>query len=112
VPTHTEFIFLVDYLGGEAVAGGKMKSTGTQYWGSPNIGATNESGFSALPSGDRCTGDGSFTDIFSVGRWWSSTEYGLGLIYQCVIQYNFSDAFVGDTGSAIGCGLSVRCVKD
>jgi len=51
VPTDAEWTTLIDYLGGEGVAGGKMKSTGTQYWLSPNTDATNESGFSGLPGG-------------------------------------------------------------
>ena len=48
-PTDAEWTTLTDYLGGEEVAGGKMKSAGTQYWIGPNTDATNESGFSGLP---------------------------------------------------------------
>ncbi|MFN6072835.1 MAG: fibrobacter succinogenes major paralogous domain-containing protein, partial [Bacteroidota bacterium] len=51
VPTDAEWTTLTTELGGESVAGGKMKSIGTAYWNSPNTGATNESGFSALPGG-------------------------------------------------------------
>lgn len=56
VPTDTEWTILTDYLGGESVAGGKLKSIATSYWNSPNIGATNESGFSALAGGYRLHG--------------------------------------------------------
>lgn len=49
IPTDAEWQTLVDYLGGESVAGSKMKETGTEHWRSPNVGTTNESGFSALP---------------------------------------------------------------
>ena len=59
VPTDDEWTTLTTYLGGESVAGGKMKSVGTTYWNDPNTGATNESGFSVLPGGYRGT-DGSF----------------------------------------------------
>jgi uncharacterized protein (TIGR02145 family) len=53
VPTDAEWTVLTDYLGGESVAGGKMKTTGTSLWNSPNQGATNSSGFSAVPGGNR-----------------------------------------------------------
>jgi uncharacterized protein (TIGR02145 family) len=58
IPSDAEWQRLVDYLGGESVAGGKMKKPGTEYWRTPNIGATNESGFSAQPAGDRSYWDG------------------------------------------------------
>ena len=62
VPTDDEWTTLTTYLGGESVAGGKMKSIGTTYWNDPNAGATNESGFSVLPGGSRVS-DGSFSNI-------------------------------------------------
>ncbi|NBP75709.1 MAG: hypothetical protein EBU61_06730, partial [Crocinitomicaceae bacterium] len=71
VPSNDEWILLVDYLGGLTVAGGKMKSTGTQYWISPNQDATNESGFSALPGGIYTN---NFYSIGVDGCWWASTE--------------------------------------
>ena len=71
VPTDAEYTLLIDYLGGSvAGAGSKMKSTGTQYWSSPNSGATNESGFSGLPGGFR-NDVGSFNYIGGYGGWWS-----------------------------------------
>ncbi|MBM3401498.1 MAG: hypothetical protein FJY21_04145 [Bacteroidetes bacterium] len=51
IPTDMEWTILIDYLGGPDVAGGKMKSTGSEYWKSPNREASNESGFSGLPGG-------------------------------------------------------------
>jgi len=53
VPTDTQWETLITYLGGKIIAGGKMKETGTAHWTSPNIGATNETGFTALPGGYR-----------------------------------------------------------
>ena len=80
VPTDGEWTTLTSYLGGENVAGGKMKSTGTiedgtGLWHDPNIGATNESGFSGVPAcGRNC--DGRFANIGKDGIWWNASEYG------------------------------------
>jgi uncharacterized protein (TIGR02145 family) len=63
VPTDTEWTTLTEYLGGEIIAGGKMKTVGTAYWNDPNTGATNESGFSAVPGGFRSRFDGGFISI-------------------------------------------------
>jgi uncharacterized protein (TIGR02145 family) len=75
VPTDAEWIALSTYLGGDIVAGGKLKETGTIHWNGPNTGATNESGFTALPSGYRHSGQ--FDSNFGyTGYWWSSAENG------------------------------------
>ena len=76
VPIDAEWQTLVDYLGGWEVAGGKMKEAGTANWVSPNTGATNESGFSALPGGRRhVIGSGYYENMGYSGYFWSSTEY-------------------------------------
>ena len=72
IPTDAEWTTLIDFLGGEGVAGGKLKETGITHWKSPNIGATNSSGFSALPGGERFYDD-NFFYIMNKGFWWSST---------------------------------------
>jgi uncharacterized protein (TIGR02145 family) len=75
VPTDAEWTTLITFLGGETVAGGKMKETGFCHWFTPNTGATNESAFTALPGGSRAHYDGYDFDQFgSYGFWWSSTE--------------------------------------
>ena len=74
VPTDTEWTLLTDYLGGESVAGGKMKIIGTKDWKTPNTGATNLCMFNAFPSG----GIGlpiNNGNIGGDGNWWSTTEY-------------------------------------
>ena len=73
VPTDAEWTLLTDYLGGEVVAGGKMKEAGTAHWNSPNTGADNSSGWTALPGGYRDF-NGTFLSIGSYGYWWSATE--------------------------------------
>jgi uncharacterized protein (TIGR02145 family) len=73
VPTQAQFNTLATTLGGISVAGGKMKVPGTDYWNSPNTGATNESGFSLLGYGNRNT-DGIFGNIKNITRIWTTTE--------------------------------------
>ena len=73
IPLENEWRILIDYLGGQTVAGGKMKATGTALWESPNIDATNSSGFIGLPGGCRLN-DGTFFSIGNLGLWWSSLE--------------------------------------
>ena len=75
VPTTEEWTTLTSVLGGESVAGGKLKETGSTHWVSPNAGATNETGFTALPGGYRSI-FGAFEGIGSYCAWWSATEYG------------------------------------
>ena len=56
IPSDEEFTELTDFLGGESVAGGKMKEAGLDHWNSPNTGATNSSGWTGLPGGYRYSG--------------------------------------------------------
>ncbi|SDD19418.1 FISUMP domain-containing protein [Williamwhitmania taraxaci] len=74
LPSDAEWTQLTTFLGGESVAGGKLKEIGTTHWASPNTGADNSSGFTALPGGYRNYG-GSFYYIGYGGYWWSATEY-------------------------------------
>ena len=110
VPSDTEWTILTDYLGGLDVAGGKMKATGTSLWQSPNTGATNESGFSALPAGQNF---GGFVNQGFVGYWWSSsidTTLGSTISHSRRISNNYPGIGLG--GSSFNIGISVRLVKD
>lgn len=109
VPTDNDWTALTDYLGGLNIAGGKLKETGTSHWSSSNTGATNETGFTALPGGYR-NYDGTFQGTGSVGYWWSSTESGATSAFHRQMDYNGSQVFVS-WGGMEG-GYSVRCVKD
>jgi uncharacterized protein (TIGR02145 family) len=108
VATDADWTTLTTFLGGENVAGGKLKEKGTANWLSPNIGATNEVGFSALPSGYRST-DGTFTDSGVSGDWWTANEVndihawfrGVGNNLTTISRVGLSKVY----------GLSVRCVK-
>jgi len=110
VPTDAEWTILTVYLGGDIVAGGKLKETGTTHWLSPNTGATNESGFTALPGGCRGNINGSFFYIANDGYWWSSTESSAGISLYKLLEYNYPGAAGGGYSKVMG--LSVRCVRD
>ena len=110
-PTDAEFTFLTDYLGGETVAGGKMKSTGTQYWVSPNTDATNESGFSFLPGGVRTVNSyEQFYDMGNAGWLWSSSESNTNFGWVRELTSPQSSAGRGETTKQHG--YSVRCLRD
>jgi uncharacterized protein (TIGR02145 family) len=115
VPTDAEWTTMINVLdpnaaGGVNVntAGGKMKSTGTQYWISPNTGATNSSGFSGLSGGERY--GVVFNGIGSFGRWWSSTENKTGNAWYRNLFYLEGD--VSRSGNYKSNGCSVRCLRD
>jgi uncharacterized protein (TIGR02145 family) len=109
VPSDEEWVILLTYLGGESVAGGKLKETGTAHWESPNVGATNESGFTALPGGRRDF-NGTFYYIRQNGYFWSSTEWNTPSAYYRFMFYNGSN--VAWLAYHKTLGLSIRCVKD
>jgi uncharacterized protein (TIGR02145 family) len=109
VPSDAEWTVLSDYLGGEAVAGGKMKSTGTAYWVSPNTNATNESGFSGLPGGNRGV-DGVFLYVGNNGHWWSSAELDTDYAWFRYLFYSNGNVPIVPGFKAVG--FSVRCLRD
>ena len=108
VPSNEEWKTLINQLGGEGVAGGKMKSN-SSYWVSPNNGATNESNFDGLPGGGRhkngSFGGGGYGDLGAYSYWWSSdVTYALNLYHGALwASIRFYD---GKNGN------SVRCLRD
>ena len=109
VPTDIEWTDYIKYLGGENVAGGKLKEAGIIHWKSPNTGATNETGFTALPVGWRDY-NGTFGSIGLDCDLWCSSDsssdnawgYNIMLTSASVFKESYSKYF----------GFSVRCVKD
>jgi uncharacterized protein (TIGR02145 family) len=89
VPTDAEWTILITYLGGESVAGEKMKSTGITYWSSQSAGTDNSSGFSALPGGYRNV-DGSFSYFRNIAFFWSATEIDSDNAWYRNLYNNFS----------------------
>jgi uncharacterized protein (TIGR02145 family) len=109
IPTDNDWTTLINYLGGDKVAGGKMKESGTLHWKTPNNGATNESGLTVLPFGARSL-KGTFKNIGTTAGFWSSTEYeSLNAWHR---NLNFTYPFVMRDINAKAVGLSVRCLKD
>jgi uncharacterized protein (TIGR02145 family) len=109
VPTDAEWTILTTFLGGENVAGGKLKETGINHWLSPNNGATNESGFTALPGGYR-DNTGTFSAIGVDCFWWSSSEnspYGAWSRRIDNISPSVNRLYSNESN-----GFSVRCLKD
>ncbi len=110
VPDSAEWKTLIDFLGDESIAGGKMKETTTTHWLSPNEGATNESGFTALPGGYRRYGDGSFYYLWYYGHWWSTKETDASNAWYCQLNYNNINTSITSYYKSVG--FSVRCVWD
>lgn len=107
IPKYTDWIFLRDQLGGETVAGGKMKETGTIHWAIPNSGATNESGFTAFGSG-MMTESGYSQNIKTKAVFWSSSEdQGWSANF---IELNYEDAALMSSPGFKNDYLSVRCI--
>jgi uncharacterized protein (TIGR02145 family) len=103
VPSRGEVLILTDFLGADA--GGKMKSV--TLWNVPNEGATNSSGFTALPGGMRTSG---FIHNGMHGYFWTSTDYNTNSGYYFALSY--TDALVEEDHRWGSSGLSVRCIKD
>jgi uncharacterized protein (TIGR02145 family) len=107
IPTDEEWKELINYLGGASVAGGKLKSK--EHWNSPNIGATNSSGFSGIPAHYR-TVDGKIRDAGRQATWWSSSIGPDPAVWTWNL-YN-DKVSIESLGFYNNSGFSVRCVKN
>ena len=115
VPTDAEWTTLITYLGGDSIAGGKLKSTGTVesftgFWFSPNTGATNATGFTAYPGGYRYYLVQGFNQINRLGYWWTSTNFGTSIAYEYYLRFDETNIY--REYSSKNCGYSVRCIKN
>jgi uncharacterized protein (TIGR02145 family) len=112
VPTLEDWEELVTFLGGEDIAGGKLKSTRTEpnthpYWISPNTDATDNFGFGAVPAGFRSS-LGQYDLIGYYAEWWSSTEYNADLAHTYYASYSDAGLYAGYGRKKAG--YSVRCM--
>jgi uncharacterized protein (TIGR02145 family) len=109
VPSDEEWAILIEFLGGDTVAGCKLKEDSTKHWQSPNKNVTNETGYTALPAGYRSvTGD--FLSLSYYTQYWSSTVTSDNLA-QLRSMYYFSND-IGKGSVSLNYGFSIRCVKD
>ena len=108
VPSNPEWTTLINNLSGINTAGEKLKETGTSHWTSPNLGAKNSSGFTALPAGDRGV-NGVFGDIGLYGTWWSSTGEGTDNAWYLGVRSISADGY--NYFGKKSYGFSVRCIK-
>lgn len=109
VANNDDWATLIGYLGGESVAGHKLNESGSAHWQRPNAGATNESGFTALPGGCR-SNDGTFSYIGYYGYWWSHNEYDT--YSACFINMYYCNGYAYQFHCNKNGGCSVRCLKD
>lgn len=109
VSSTADWLLAEEYLGGNSVAGGKMKEEGTFHWKSPNTGATNSSQFTGLPGGMRDPVN-DFTTIKENGLWWTSTNYNNSMANGLYMWYLFTGIDYNHISKKYG--LSVRCVQN
>ncbi len=108
VPTDQELSILTDFIGGESVAGGKLKAVGTGFWKDPNYNATDTYGFTALPGGYRYA-NGTFTDLTRYNVLWSSTLNSVIDAWSRSLYYN--NESVIRSFNVLNSGFSIRCIK-
>ena len=106
VPSDIEWTMLTYFLGGDGIAGGKMKNT--TGWNSGNVGATNSSGFTALPGGSR-DATGLYFNVGEGGHWWSSSAFGMESAWSRSV--GLYGASLSRGNGTIRAGYSVRCVR-
>ena len=113
LPTKKEWETLINYIGDSATAGGKLKEAGYEHWSPPNTGATNETGFSALPGGFNNKdppGPGYFAGLRGVSYFWLASEKDVANAYRRGMYWDKSNCSL-----ILGYkerGKSVRCIKD
>jgi len=114
LPSSAEWSILINQYGGEFQAGAYLKEAGTLHWDSPNTGATNSSGFTALPGGFHYQPEGGFGVMGATGGWWTSYNDG-GYVNSLYMSSENVNAI--QFGTYMGPGysyndMSVRCLKN
>ncbi len=110
VPEDSVWNNLINYLGNEDVAGVYLKEGGLDHWKSPNEGANNESGFTALPAGRRHF-EGNYESIGERAFFWTRTYDEGPWSYFKSLEYS-NGGIVADKSGDFLFGMSVRCIKD
>ena len=107
-PSDEEWSVLTSYLGSEP--GGKLKEAGYDHWNYPNVGATNETGFTAIPGGTRNYYSGDYRIMGNTGIFWSSTAYNNDIAWTLSLYWDSSDTYRMSLNKPYG--LSLRCIMD
>jgi uncharacterized protein (TIGR02145 family) len=110
MPNNNEFTSLLNFLGGDSIAGGKLKEEGTIHWESPNAWATNMSGFTALPGGYWDNSQQTTLGIGQNGIWWSATEFSPYNAFSMILGSGYDRAIIRKASKNFG--FSLRCIKD
>jgi uncharacterized protein (TIGR02145 family) len=108
VPTEQDFGELINYLGGESVAGIQLKEAGNVHFEEGNETATNESGFTAIPGGYRV--GISYYEKRYYAQYWTVTSVNTTQAKFVDIEYDGEYAYILNQSKARG--NSIRCVKD
>lgn len=109
VPSDAEWTTLVDFLGGKAIAGSKLKESGTTHWSAPAGYGSNTSGFTALPAGNR-TSTGYFGGLNDLGDFWTSSEFDVTRAWNWNLMY--MSTIIDNSKFDKGFASVVRCIKD
>jgi uncharacterized protein (TIGR02145 family) len=97
--------------GGWDLSGGELKESGTTHWNAPNTGATNASGFTGLPAGNRMdTGD--YLNMGDGGYWWTTTDEGPGSTDAEAMGLFTNNVYAAQISGSKLVGCSIRCIKD
>jgi len=111
IPSDAEWKELENYLGGASAAGGKMKTTGTEFWSETNTGATNSSGFSALPAGEWDPNNSpNFRLLNEFAVFWTSTSVNSLKARERYLAYNRSSCTTFDWYKQLK--YSIRCIRN
>ena len=108
LPSLDEWEKLLDFLGGEDIAGGALKEVGYTHWNKPNTNGSDELGFTALPAG-RHDMNG-YIYMGNIGGWWSAREHNISKAFSISIYHDHQYVFTGIENK--NDRISVRCVKD
>ncbi len=110
LPTDAEWTELSNFLGGDLVAGGKLKETGINHWATPNTGATNSSGFTALAGGSQIVGN--FYYLTTRATFWTSTDHSTMPTVSWYRQFFYDNVLVSRSHSTKQNSYSCRCLQD
>lgn len=113
IPSYSEVYIMLNFLGGDTVAGNKLREVGIAHWPAPNTGSNNASGFTALPGGYRSSIgiEYGFEGLLSEALFWTSTLSAVDYAWSFSVRYYyFNTVYVGY--SRLSNGYSIRCIKN